>query len=593
MRTLRLLTIAALALTIVSSALAGGAAKGPRKSNAPKNLKAFLFKPSDPARKSFARTPSFSWSPVRGALCYEFELGTSRGFGENSLVWSNVQYGVGGTPSCKAVPRAGAADAAAGTGTTPPTTDAGTDNTTTDLLSDTIPPLRVPAVSVDVALPWFTGNPYALYARVRAVTLNGATGWSKPFGFNMRWESTPTPLKGEAGLVRWSPVEGATGYQVWYLDAGKSFATSTNVADQREFYAFHDSPEWITTVRWRVRAIRNVFGSLPNGLPAVTYGPWSPVYTHTNPAFETGPMKIKLAVSDKISNGAKQAAHELMPGVTFSGTTSLAGTEARFFRFYAFTDKDCVNVVFKGSVVAGPAYAPRSTGPLELPTKPDDVTKASAKFLADVNEQKGTITADGAQVVPNENTKGVDGATDTRTVVNAKIDLPDIDFPTTRYYWTVVPVFGFVDEDDNIVWSDLDLPQDACAKGRRDSFGKESDPVVTVGNGVPFVSGLSPKGRMVAARTKRPALYGTPLVTWRPATAADAYEIQWSHTRYPWRAAGSHRTYATSALLDLKPGTWYYRVRGLNTGALAKPEMTWSTPVRIKITAPTFSVRAG
>ncbi|MFN0154491.1 MAG: hypothetical protein ACKVUT_08935 [Gaiella sp.] len=592
MRTLRLLTIAALALTIVSSALAGGAAKGPRKSNAPKNLKAFLFKPSDAARRTFARTPSFSWSPVRGAICYEFELGTSRAFGENSLVWSNVQYGVGGTPSCKAVSRTGATDTASG-GTASPPQDASTDNTLgDDLLSDTIPPLRVPAVSVDVALPWFTGNPYALYARVRAVTLNGATGWSKPFGFNMRWESTPTPLKGEAGLVRWTPIEGATGYQVWYLDAGKSFGTSTNVADQREYYAFHDGPEWISTVRWRVRAIRKVSGTLPNGLPAVTYGPWSPVFTHTNPALETGAMRIKAAISDRVSNDGKQAAHELMPGVTFAGTTSLGGVDTRFFRFYAFTDRDCVNVVFKGSIVAGPAYAPRSTGPLEMPATADAATKAATTFLKDVVEQKGARTADGVSVLPNENTKAAEGATE-GSVVGAKTDLPDIDFPTTRYYWTVVPVYGYVDEQGAIVWTDLDLAQDACGKGRRDSFGKESDPVVTVGNGVPFVSGLSPSGRMVAARSKRPSLYGTPLVTWRPATAADAYEVQWSRTRYPWRAAGSVRTFATSALLDLKPGVWYYRVRGLNTGALGKAEMTWSSPVRVKIAAPTFSVKAG
>ena len=35
--------------------------------------------------------------------------------------------------------------------------------------------LKSPAVSIDVALPWITGSPYALYAHVRAHTTNGPT----------------------------------------------------------------------------------------------------------------------------------------------------------------------------------------------------------------------------------------------------------------------------------------------------------------------------------------------------------------------------------------------------------------------------------
>ena len=54
--------------------------------------------------------------------------------------------------------------------------------------------------------------------------------------------------------------------------------------------------------------------------------------------------------------------------------------------------------------------------------------------------------------------------------------------------------------------------------------------------------------------------------------------MQWSRTRYPWRAQGSKLTYSTSAVLDLNPGTWYYRVRGLNQTQLKKQEMTWSAP---------------
>ena len=101
----------------------------------------------------------------------------------------------------------------------------------------------------------------------------------------MRWEELPVPMSTRPGLVRWTPVEGATSYEVWYPDAWmrKSFGTHTNVADLREVYLFHDDPDWWATVSWRVRAVRQVLGTIPNGLPAVSYGPWSPVYASTNP----------------------------------------------------------------------------------------------------------------------------------------------------------------------------------------------------------------------------------------------------------------------------------------------------------------------
>ena len=123
---------------------------------------------------------------------------------------------------------------------------------------------------------------------MRAVTTRGATAWSKPFGFNVRWESTPVPLLSKPGLVRWEPVEGATAYDVWYPDIRKVIRTHTNVADQRELYSFHLEDSWWQLVRWRVRPVRQVVGALPNGLPAVSYGPWSPTYATTNPGWAAG-----------------------------------------------------------------------------------------------------------------------------------------------------------------------------------------------------------------------------------------------------------------------------------------------------------------
>ena len=85
--------------------------------------------------------------------------------------------------------------------------------------------------------------------------------------------------------------------------------------------------------------------------------------------------------------------------------------------------------------------------------------------------------------------------------------------------------------------------------------------------------------------------YGQPLVAWKPAVNATAYELQWSKKPYPFNVAGTHLTLATSLVLNLKPGTWYYRVRGydynLPTGA---QEMAWSTPTKIVVAAPKLHI---
>ena len=86
------------------------------------------------------------------------------------------------------------------------------------------------------------------------------TPWSKPFGFNMRWLELgcPQQLPAPEGLVRWKPIEGATAYQVLYTDfrPAVSFETTTNVADEREYFTFHSTPG--ATIHWRVRAIRYI-----------------------------------------------------------------------------------------------------------------------------------------------------------------------------------------------------------------------------------------------------------------------------------------------------------------------------------------------
>lgn len=570
MRTAR---FALFAIALLGSVLATSAAAAPP--GAPKGLRGFELRPNESSTHTFSRTPAFAWSPVRGASCYEFELATSRSFDGSSVFWSNVSSGVASGRFCKAV-----------TVTAPAAEDGGSDDATTagSEIKTRIAPIRIPATSVNLVLPWFTGKPYALWAHVRAVTTRGATAWSKPFGFNVRWESTPVPQPAKPGLVRWKPVEGATAYDVWYPDIRKVIRTHTNVADQRELYAFHLEDSWWQLVRWRVRPVRQVVGALPNGLPAVSYGPWSPTYTTSNPAWATGKLQVRAAISDAVSTDSKAAAHQLMPAMTFGGDTGIDGREYRLFRAYAFTDRDCVNVVFRGSVVGGPAYAPRVSGPLKLPTNQEELDGALAGILPGAKaETAKTYMADGTPVTASE-TWGADD--------RVRVDLPDVDTSSTRYFWTVVPVGIVVDEDGTFTYYDAESPQDACESGRMASFGKQSRPVITTA-GTPYVSGLSPKGRLLAQAARRPVVYSTPLIAWRPVVGATAYEVQWSRTKYPWRSRGSSLTYATSSVLQLGSGLWYYRVRGLNDAQIGTPAMSWSTPVAVKVVQPTFRISGG
>ena len=56
---------------------------------APQGLRAFLLRPSEAVTHEFARTPSFSWLPVSGAVRYEFELSKNAGFTEAGTFWSD------------------------------------------------------------------------------------------------------------------------------------------------------------------------------------------------------------------------------------------------------------------------------------------------------------------------------------------------------------------------------------------------------------------------------------------------------------------------------------------------------------------------
>jgi hypothetical protein len=290
---------------------------------------------------------------------------------------------------------------------------------------------------------------------------------------------------------------------------------------------------------------------------------------------------VKVAISDAVSAAGDASVHELMPGITFSGDQGLDGRSYRLFRFYASTDRDCVNVVFKGSVVGGPAFAPRTSGPLKLPKDEGELELAVSGILPSaLDESAKTFAVDTVEVRATESTKQDEPA---------RVDLPDLDTRSTRYYWTVVPVAIYINEKGEFQYYDIEAPQDACEQGRVASFGKMSQPAITA-SGSPYVSGLTPRGRLLASASRRPVVYSTPLVAWRPVVGATAYEVQWSRSKYPWRPRGKLSTFSTSAVLKLSPGLWYYRVRGLNTTQVGVSAMTWSDVVAVRVARPTFRI---
>jgi hypothetical protein len=645
---MRVLTLAALCLTLLGAAPAADAAT-PVKGRAPTKLHGFLLRADEPVATSFPRTPSFAWNPVAGAVRYQFQLSTSSSFRDSGLLYTASN-------------------------------------------------LTTPVAAPTLTLPWITGNPHALFARVRAIKRSSSTPWSAAFGFDVEPAAAPKPLPSEPGLLRWTPVEGADMYQVWLIDINNPTAkmemSLTNVLDEREFYTFHRSASWTGTIRWRIRALRmdNDPALRQNQLPAVTYGPWSPVYSSSNPPYTTGPIKLGDTVSDVVANGDPSSpAHRLMPAFTFSGDTALDGTKAELFRVYVFTDRQCLNHVYTSAIVGGPAYAPRPYGPLALPGNPASLPAARSTYLRDGSEPD-SFAFDG---LPVKSTESQPAATPTTAVpadsdststtsapagptqlkfggdLGAPVDLWDTEWPSGGYYWTVVAVgavspgaittatasvsalgsvsasaadsSGFSTGDSvlignagnqesativtvsgatlgfaaplkfahgpgepivrtggNLQYEDLELPQDVCAAGRVARFGKDSEPSLTAA-GELFASGLSPSGRLTAGRSSQ-AFYGYPLVAWTPALGASAYEVQWSKTRYPFtpqpnpqnQGALGTMTLGTSAVLPLPAGTWWYRVRGFNlnlpTGA---QQMSWSDPSRIVVAKPKFRIVGG
>jgi hypothetical protein len=417
-----------IALLLAVAALAASAHASSAGLAVPSGLHGFVLRADEVTSTSFHRTPSFAWNPVAGATRYQFQLATTSTFRDNGILYDNAR-------------------------------------------------LLTPVEAPPLTLPWITGSPHALYARIRAFSAAGVTPWSVPFGFDVVPPAPPTPLPSYPGLLRWTPIEGAQGYQVWLIDTGKMEYVRTNVLDEREFYTFHQAPSWIGTVRWRIRAVRGDTAARINGMPVSQVGAWSPIYSSSNSAPSGGPITLIGTLSDVFSNGSPTApAQRLMPSFLWSGNQSLVGTQAELFRVYVYTDRQCLNLVYSSALVGSPAYAPRPFGPLALPGDASSVSAARGSYLVDGLEAGG-LSFDGAAVTPTEQSAdatpttqvpgdvpsgangapppgggsapggsasggSASGASGISVIgrTGAPVDLWDTNWPESGYYWTVAPV---------------------------------------------------------------------------------------------------------------------------------------------------------
>ncbi len=140
------------------------------------------------------------------------------------------------------------------------------------------------------------------------------------------------------------------------------------------------------------------------GCRRVSYGPWSDVHGYRSPAMPTLDDGRRDAAGGRCRTSVSDARHtlrrprRLMPAFVFGGN---GDTNYGLHRVYIFSDRDCVNVVYRGAVVGGPAYAPRTTGPLDLPRRRRSSRRRRRRSCWTAPKAK-TFTCDGAFGHPNE-----------------------------------------------------------------------------------------------------------------------------------------------------------------------------------------------
>ena len=310
-RSLRIASLLALAVFAATATTSSAAVSSPN------GLHGFLLRADEPATSAFSRTPSFAWNPVPGARTYQFQLSTSNTFRDNGVLYNNAT-------------------------------------------------LTSPVAAPNLTLPWITGTPHALYARVRADHRHrhDARG-ARPFGFDIVPPPPPTPL---AELPRRAPLDADRGRRRLPGLADRHRQDGVRPHERpRRARVLHVPPEPAVD-RDACAGACAPFAAISstsalNGIPVSHYGAWSPVYSSSNPAMSSGPITLIGTVSDVFSDGSAELARapddaglhvEREPDAVRHGDRALPRRDLH--------RQQCLNRVYTGAVVGSPAWAPRSTG---------------------------------------------------------------------------------------------------------------------------------------------------------------------------------------------------------------------------------------
>ena len=113
--------------------------------------------------------------------------------------------------------------------------------------------------------------------------------------------------------------------------------------------------------------------------------------------------------------------------------------------------------------------------------------------------------------------------------VGAPIDLWDQNWPSSGYYWTVVPVAT------SAAVRDMELAAGRVRGGSCPAV-RDLEPAVADTGSRSAVREWSLRDWAARLRMHTAKFYGQPLVAWTPAVNATAYELQWSKKRYPFNA---------------------------------------------------------
>ena len=315
----RLLPYAALVAVVAAVPVATGSAAG---SSLPKpgGLKTFIKRLGEPRKLCGRRRAAVlahavvRVAPVRGATRYEFELSTSKRFrADNGVIWSSKTL---------TTPGRGRSDLA----------------------------------SVD-------HRPVAVLARSCARQPRRlAVERHRPLQHALDGSGVPEQLPSEPGFVSWKPIEGATGYDVWFgnlgsemrdgvgVTVGKIVSTITTVADEREYSTLRAPGN---VVQWRVRARRALYGVDEE---------WASRVSRTGHGARSTPRRrVASGEATRVATaavGRSRSARRRTGARPHAGVRLLAATATSSTASIVATDEDCVNVVHVGSIVGGTAYAP-------------------------------------------------------------------------------------------------------------------------------------------------------------------------------------------------------------------------------------------